>query len=329
MALVMSLVFHFFLISESLYSPLFAQGGLKAGSSTATPTATPAAAPDGAWWANDDQADGIAPPRFGGAARTSRYVKLRDGVRLAVDVYLPEGLKAGERMPTILEQTRYRRSFEFQPEVRAAADLPPARVKEFVTRGYAYVIVDVRGSGVSFGSRRAELWPQEVRHGSEVVDWIISQPWSDGKVEATGVSYVGTTAELLLVNRHPAVKAVVPQFALFDSYTDIVFPGGIRHSWFIKNWGQAISAMDRNEIPEQQRRQIAGVRPADEDSDRALLAQAIREHATNIDINAELSPINYRDDCPRGVDAGRDQPEVLRSRDGCLPRRYLQLQRLV
>lgn len=265
-------------------SPLFAQ------------TATPAAAPDGAWWDNDNQADGISMPRFGGVVRTSRYVKLRDGVRLAIDIYLPEGLRSGERMPTILEQTRYRRSYEFQPDVRAAADQPPARVKEFVTRGYAYVIVDVRGSGASFGSRRAELGPQEVRDGSEVVDWIISQPWSDGKVGATGVSYVGTTAELLLVNRHPAVKAVAPQFALFDSYTDIVFPGGIRHSWFIKNWGQAISAMDRNEIPEQQRRQIAGVRPADEDSDRALLAQAIREHATNIDINAELSPINYRDD---------------------------------
>jgi len=79
-------------------SPLFAQ------------TATPAAAPDGAWWSNDNQADGISMPRFGGVVRTSRYVKLRDGVRLAIDIYLPEGLRAGERMPTILEQTRYRRS---------------------------------------------------------------------------------------------------------------------------------------------------------------------------------------------------------------------------
>ncbi|MGH9901931.1 MAG: CocE/NonD family hydrolase, partial [Pyrinomonadaceae bacterium] len=77
---------------------------------------------------------------------------------------------------------------------------------------------------------------------------------------------------------------------------DIVFPGGIQHTWFIKNWAQAIGAMDRNEIPEQQRQQIAGVRPVDEDSDKALLAQAIREHATNIDVHAELSPITYRDD---------------------------------
>ncbi len=265
-------------------SPFFAQ------------TATPTAAPDGAWWTGDDKTGGISKPSYGGVTRTSRYVTLRDGVRLAVDVYLPEGLKAGGRLPTILEQTRYRRSFEFQPAVRAAADQPPARVKEFVTRGYAYVIVDVRGSGASFGSRRAELGPQEVKDGSEVVDWIISQPWSDGKVGATGVSYVGTTSELLLVNRHPAVKAVAPQFALFDAYTDIVFPGGVRHSWFIKNWGAAIGAMDRDEIPDAQRQQLIGVRPADEDPGKTLLAQAIREHATNIDIAAELAPINYRDD---------------------------------
>ncbi|MGH9945413.1 MAG: CocE/NonD family hydrolase, partial [Pyrinomonadaceae bacterium] len=288
---------HAFAIAFIFCSPLFAQGDAKQAASTVAPiAAAPAVAPDAAWWANDDKADRISTPGYGGVVRASRYVTLRDGVRLAVDVYLPEGLKAGTRLPTILEQTRYRRSFEFQPEVRATADRPAARITEFVTRGYAYVVVDVRGSGASFGNRRAELGPREVRDGSEVVDWIIRQPWSDGKVGATGVSYVGTTAELLLVNRHPAVKASIPQFSLFDAYPDIVFPGGVPHTWFIKNWAQAISAMDRNEIPEQQRQQIAGVRPVDEDSGKALLAQAIREHATNIDVHAELSPITYRDD---------------------------------
>ncbi len=260
------------------------------------PSPQPSPGLDRAWWATDDNADRISTPIHAGVKRTSRYVTLRDSVRLAVDIYLPEALKAGTRLPTILEQTRYRRSFEFKPEVRKALDRPPQRVVDFVTRGYAYVIVDVRGSGASFGSRRGELVPLEARDGKDVVDWIVSQPWSDGKVGATGVSYVGTTAELLLVNRHPAVKAIVPQFSLFDGYPDIVFPGGVPHTWFIENWAQAIIAMDRNEIPEQQRKQIAGVRPVDEDSDGVLLRQAIREHATNIDIHAELSPITYRDD---------------------------------
>ncbi|MGH9753854.1 MAG: CocE/NonD family hydrolase, partial [Blastocatellia bacterium] len=199
-------------------SLFFLRGGPKAASGAVLQTTAPAAAPDAAWRPNDDKADGVSAPRYNGVERASRYITLKDGVRLALDIYLPKGLEAGARLPAILEQTRYNRSYEFQPEARDKADRPSQKITEFVTRGYAYVVVDVRGSGASFGNRRAELGPQEVRDGSEVVDWIIGQPWSDGKVGAMGVSYVGTTAELLLVNRHPAVKAVAPQFSLFDAY---------------------------------------------------------------------------------------------------------------
>ncbi|MEK6322556.1 MAG: CocE/NonD family hydrolase [Acidobacteriota bacterium] len=262
----------------------------------ALPLPTQSPAPDGAWWVSDALPDGISTPHYRGVKRTSRYITLRDGVRLAADIYLPEGLGAGVRLPAILEQTRYGRSFEYQPEVRAVVDRPSSKVVEFVIRGYAFVIVDVRGSGTSFGRRRGELSPLEARDGRDVVDWIVGQPWSDGKVGATGVSYVGTTAELLLVNRHPAVKAVVPQFSLFDAYPDIAFPGGVKHTWFIKIWSQVIDAMDKNIIPEQQRQQIVGVRPVDDNPDRKLLAQAVRDHASNIDVNAQLSAVTFRDD---------------------------------
>ncbi|MGH6630410.1 MAG: CocE/NonD family hydrolase, partial [Burkholderiales bacterium] len=275
-------------------SPFFLQGGPQAVSSAVLQTAAPAAAPDAAWWANDDQAGGISAPRYNGVERRSRYITLKDGVRLALDIYLPPGLEAGTRLPAILEQTRYNRSYEFQPEAREKADRPSQKITEFVTRGYAYVIVDVRGSGASFGSRRAELGPREVRDGSEVVDWIIGQPWSDGKVGATGVSYVGTTAELLLVNRHPAVKAVAPQFSLFDSYPDIAFPGGIHHTWFLTLWGKVVSDMDRNVISELMPKGIVGVRPVDEDAGRSLLARAFSEHTTNIDVAAEMSHVTFR-----------------------------------
>ncbi len=279
-------------------SLFFAQGDSQmVASITASPAATSDRAPDAAWWANDDKAAGISTPRYGGVERRSRYITLKDGVRLALDIYVPKGLEeAGPRLPTILEQTRYNRSYEFQPEVRDKADLPSQKVTEFVTRGYAYVVVDVRGSGASFGNRRAELGPREVRDGSEVVDWIIRQPWSDGKVGATGVSYVGTTAELLLVNRHPAVKAVAPQFALFDAYADIAFPGGIHHTWFTRVWGKVVSDMDRNVISEQARQRIVGVRPVDEDADRSLLARAFSDHTANIDVAAEMSHVTFRDD---------------------------------
>lgn len=221
---------------------------------------------------------------------------MRDGVRLAIDVYLPRTLEPGTRLPTILEQTRYRRSLEPRPELRDSLDRPSSRITAFVSRGYAYVVVDVRGSGASFGSRNVELGPVEVGDGRDVVDWIIGQPWSDGKVGATGISYVGTTAELLLVNRHPAVKAIVPQFSLFDTYTDIALPAGMPNTWFTTTWSQVIGLMDRNELAEPARRLYIGNRPVDGDSGAVLLAQAVREHAANRDIHENLRAIVFRDD---------------------------------
>ncbi|MDQ3699168.1 MAG: CocE/NonD family hydrolase [Gemmatimonadota bacterium] len=243
----------------------------------------------------NDSSVRVSTPRYAGAVRTSRYIAMRDAIRLAIDVYLPHGLEAGARLPTILEQTRYRRSFQFRPELRDSLDRPSARIAEFVTRGYAYVVVDVRGSGASFGSRDIEFGSEEVRDGSDVVDWIVRQPWADGKVGATGISYVGTTAELLLVNRHPAVKAIVPQFSLLDTYTDIVLPGGVPQSWFLSVWAQTVAAMDRNELSERGQRFFLGTRPVDGDSGSVLLTRAVSEHA-NPDVNENLRRIVFRDD---------------------------------
>ncbi|MGQ0540045.1 MAG: CocE/NonD family hydrolase [Gemmatimonadaceae bacterium] len=221
---------------------------------------------------------------------------MRDGVRLALDIYHPRSLEPGKRLPTILEQTRYRRSLEPRPELRDSLDRPSAKITAFVSSGYAYVVVDVRGTGASFGSRNIELGPVEVRDGYEIVDWIIRQSWSDGKVGATGVSYVGTTAELLLVNRHPAVKAIAPQFSLFDAYSDIALPAGIPNTWFTTTWQAAIAPMDRNELAEPARRYFIGNRPVDGDSGAALLAEAIRNHAANQNIHENLRGIVFRDD---------------------------------
>ena len=57
---------------------------------------------------------------------------------------------------------------------------------------------------------------------------------------------VDATAEMLPVNRHPAVKAVAPRFSLFDTYLDIAFPGGIHDAWFTENWRRLNEALDRN-----------------------------------------------------------------------------------
>ena len=166
---------------------------------------------------------------------------MRDGVKIAIDFYLPDGLEPGQRVPTMLHQTRYWRSFDYRWLIALFKDDRPRGVignyaERFLLQGYAWVDVDVRGSEASFGTRPIAWAPDEIKDGAEIVDWIVSQPWSNGRVGAMGISYSGSTAEMLLVNQHPAVKAVAPMFAGFDLYTEIAFPGGIHLTWFTETW---------------------------------------------------------------------------------------------
>ena len=157
-------------------------------------------------------------------------------------------------MPTILNQTRYFRAMELRQPFRAlvggkALHHMPSTArcrKRFVANGYAWVDVDVRGTGASYGGRVSEWSPDEIRDGAEIVDWIVRQPWSSGKVGALGSSYSGAAAEFLLANGHPAVRAVAPRFSIFDAYPDIAFPGGIHAAWFTETWGRYNDALDRN-----------------------------------------------------------------------------------
>jgi uncharacterized protein len=258
---------------------------------------------------------GYSEAEFRGFDYSSRYLTMRDGVRLAVDLYLPKGLEPGRKIPTILEQTRYGRALQFRPPLswirNALNKLPtfmedpfgPKHVLLFANHGYAWVEVDVRGSGASFG-RIAYPWsPDEIKDGAEVVDWIIRQPWSDGNVGATGVSYLGESAEFLLANKHPAVKAIAPRFAHWDTYNDVTFPGGVYSSWFIPAWSRLDSALDRNEftvaggfkwyVPWA----VRGFRPVDGDGDRALFEAAVASH-TNVSVTAGTAGDGCRDDQP-------------------------------
>ncbi len=243
-------------------------------------------------------------PTYSGVDRTSRYLTMRDGVKIAIDLYLPEGLPRGERIPAILWQTRYWRAWKLRWPFRLFSDPTMESVDAFVTRGYAWVSVDARGSGASFGHRPYPWSPDETRDGAEIVDWILAQPWSSGMVGSYGTSYMGTTAEFLVVNQHPAVKAVAPRFSLFDGYTDVAFPGGAPLSWFTETWGDYNRMLDRNELPPSVSEifgwwidyLVAGVRPVEVDGGEDLLEAAVVDHAANWDVHDTAQQVTFRDD---------------------------------
>lgn len=114
---------------------------------------------------------------------SSCYVTMRDGVRIAIDLYLPAGLTSAARLPAILHQTRYYRSLQLRWPLRMLLGGKPLqhiaadkrRRRRFVASGYAWVDVDVRGSGASFGARVCEWSSDEIRDGAEIVDWIVRQ----------------------------------------------------------------------------------------------------------------------------------------------------------
>ncbi|MBZ0253766.1 MAG: CocE/NonD family hydrolase, partial [Candidatus Methylomirabilis sp.] len=179
-----------------------------------------------------------------GAVRRSLYLTMRDGVRIAVDLHLPGDLRAGEKVPTILRQTRYGRSVEpraLWKRLRAERlfDVYARTRARFLAHGYAWVDADVRGSGASFGRYRHPWTPEEIADGA-VRPGLARDPVRDlAAVGATGISYDGNAAEFLLANAHPAVRAVAPRACHFDTYADVAFPGGLHQKWFTEAWGLA------------------------------------------------------------------------------------------
>jgi hypothetical protein len=255
----------------------------------------PAAAQDRAWY---DTTAATRPAPVQGA-RQSFHIPMRDGVRIAVDLYLPAiPASAGgsyPRLPTILHQTRYRRGLQFTDSTREANAGPPYGLLPFLQAGYAVVITDVRGTGASFGWRTTEFSPEEVRDGWDVLDWIVAQPWSDGAVGSVGVSYPGTTAELIGTLGHPALKAIAPQFSIYDFYSDVIRPGGIFLDTFFRQWGSLVSRMDANRF-DPPNSPISGVRPVDGPDGTRLMAEAIAEHRQNASIYGQAQALEARDD---------------------------------
>lgn len=84
-------------------------------------------------------------------------------------------------------------------------------VKNFVKNDYAAIILYPRGKYVS--ENDIEPFEHEANDINEVIDWIIQQPWSNGKVGMIGGSYLGFSQWAAAKNLHPALKTIVPQAA--------------------------------------------------------------------------------------------------------------------
>jgi len=253
--------------------------------------------PPGQYLAQRERSHNGSPRRF------SLYVSVRDGTRLAVDVYLPTPAPEGAKFPVVFAFTPYCRRFALAPASPNSAEAAPsvAQYRDlFPHYGYAFVAVDTRGTGASFGARTGMRAPEERIDYHDVVDWVSRQPWCNGRVGITGVSYVGAAADFAASMGHPAIRAVMPVSSVWDTWGDMFYPGGLLFIGMLGGYGRLIEALDldRRELlrdyPYFSSPSLAGPAPVDEDPNGALLAQAIAGHAANFDMTDFITQFGLR-----------------------------------
>jgi putative CocE/NonD family hydrolase len=138
-------------------------------------------------------------PEFEVVVETNVMIPMRDGVRLAADLYRPAraGKAVEGKFPTVLTRTPYNKGDGHAPEGRYYAE-----------RGYNVVMNDVRGRYASEGTWR--LIADDPQDGYDTVAWIAAQPWSDGKIGTFGTSYPGGTQHALAEMNPPHLTTMIP-----------------------------------------------------------------------------------------------------------------------
>jgi putative CocE/NonD family hydrolase len=146
-----------------------------------------------------------------------RLITMRDGVNLEAWIFKPSHVQA--KAPAVLELTQY--------------DIDGSReqdFKTFVRRGYAFVQVLVRGRGRSGGEKSDNLGLQVGRDGHDAVEWIASQPWSNGHVFMYGGSFIGMTQWRTAAQLPPHLSGIAPYVPIYPGW-DVPNSNGIPQAW--------------------------------------------------------------------------------------------------
>jgi uncharacterized protein len=165
------------------------------------------------------------PPAYATMKKIQTTIPMKDGVGLAVNLYMPDGAKLDDKFPVILEYLPYRKD-----------DWSLARDwnlhSYFVRRGYITARVDIRGTGASEGvPPDREYSDQEQQDGLEVIDWLSKQPWSNGNVGMMGISWGGFNAIQMARLHPPALKAIIAACATEELFhDDIHYIDGLMHA---------------------------------------------------------------------------------------------------
>jgi uncharacterized protein len=198
----------------------------------------------------------LSKPVFPQTARESFNVEMADGETLYVEVVRPDPAVYGQRrLPVILEASPYHGTLADRDGTRIFPDPVDEEGNKlgltgyFAPRGYAVVMVDLRGTGRSTGCLD-HGGPNDASDLKIIVEWAAQQPWSNGRVGMTGHSYVGSTPSIAAAQDPKGLVTIVPSAGLASFY-DHQFNKGV--PWLLQWAGPMFAyeglAMDRDLPP--------------------------------------------------------------------------------
>ena len=162
---------------------------------------------------------------------TDQMIPVDTHVSLASDVFIPK--KAG-RYPAVVAFSAYSKELHTSgaPTGTNEVGSPPV----FTDRGYAYVIVERRGMGISGGETTVFFGDRDVSDHEKVIAWAAAQPWCNGDIVLFGTSYYGCVQAMVAARQPPALKAYFCNEICTDYFRQIVQFGGSPNVYFFGVW---------------------------------------------------------------------------------------------
>jgi len=258
---------------------------------------------------------GFTKEAYDGSRRSSDYMKLSDGTRVAYDLFLPakKGIPAAQPLPVLFLYTPYLRAFtvfdkdgnspltelESLPWYVLAALKLRARfapdgnlmgalfrrpwLRGLVRSGYAVIVAEAPGTGASFGKVNLSHAAM-ARETNEILDWIAAQGWCDGNIGMFGDSIQAQVQFVAASTCNPHLKAIMPASTWWDNYAALMFPGGIYDKSFGNFFAWSQTLLDSPLIT-----------PVGTDADGKLLSQALaeRRNATTANVAGNILGSRY------------------------------------
>lgn len=235
---------------------------------------------------------------YDGNKRISDYLTLSNGTRLAYDVYLPtkHDVPADKPLPVLFKYTPYLRTFTiFDKDGRniiaglfnlgwkekaylrmrywfsKRGNLMDAvfrnkYLENMLKHGYAVIVVERPGTGVSFGVMNGSF-EVGAREANEILDWIAAQNWCDGNIGMYGDSFQAMIQFAAAATGNSHLKAIFPISSGLDLYTAVTYPGGVYNKTFASFFSWSTSILE------------SVLTPVDNDKDGSMLARVREERS--------------------------------------------------